>query len=87
MKDVCNNLMKSDSKTAASKSGAAKKKSSRPKEYDYFMKIVLVGASGVGKSSLMLRFTDDKFNETYVNTIGVDFRFRTLEIDGKKVKV
>lgn len=62
-------------------------KSSKPKEYDYFMKVVLVGASNVGKSSLMMRFTDDKFNETYVNTIGVDFRFRTLEILGKRVKV
>ena len=79
--------MKSDSKTGTSKGASTKKKSSRPKEYDYFMKIVLVGASSVGKSSLMLRFTDDKFNETYVNTIGVDFRFRTLEIDGKKVKI
>jgi small GTP-binding protein len=62
-------------------------KSSKPREYDYFMKVVLVGASNVGKSSLMMRFTDDKFNETYVNTIGVDFRFRTLTILGKRVKV
>lgn len=62
-------------------------KSSKPKEYDYFMKVVLVGGSNVGKSSLMMRFTDDKFNETYVNTIGVDFRFRTLDILGKRVKV
>jgi len=64
-----------------------KKRSGKNKEYDYFMKIVLVGQSSVGKSSLMLRFTDDKFNESYVNTIGVDFRFRTLQINDKRIKM
>ena len=63
-----------------------RKKPGKSKDYDCFMKAVLVGSTGAGKSSLMLRFTDDKFNETYVNTIGVDFRFRTLLLDGKKVK-
>ena len=64
-----------------------RKKPHKSKDYDCFMKIVLVGSTGVGKSSVMLRFTDDKFNETYVNTIGVDFRFRTLILDGKRVKM
>ena len=64
-----------------------KRKSLRPKDFDAFLKVVIVGQSGVGKSSIMLRFTDDKFNETYVNTIGVDFRFRTLCHQDKKVKI
>ena len=46
------------------------------KEYDYLFKIVLVGNSSVGKSSLLRRFTDDSFQETYLATIGVDFRFK-----------
>ena len=63
------------------------KKHYKAKDYDYFMKVVLVGNCGAGKSSLMLRFTDDRFNETYVNTIGVDFRFRTLVLEGRRVKM
>lgn len=57
------------------------------KEYDYLFKLVIIGNSGVGKSSLLLRFADDSFNDTYLTTIGVDFRFRTLPIDGKNVKL
>eukprot|EP01016_Furgasonia_blochmanni_P037048 TRINITY_DN4317_c0_g1_i24.p1 TRINITY_DN4317_c0_g1~~TRINITY_DN4317_c0_g1_i24.p1 ORF type:complete len:183 (+),score=45.70 TRINITY_DN4317_c0_g1_i24:126-674(+) len=57
------------------------------KEYDYLFKLVIIGNSGVGKSSLLLRFADDQFNENYLATIGVDFRFRTLKVDGKSVKL
>lgn len=48
---------------------------------------MLIGDSGVGKSCLLLRFADDSFNESYITTIGVDFRFRTVEIDGHTVKL
>lgn len=57
------------------------------KEYDYLFKLVIIGNSGVGKSSLLLRFADDTFSDSYLTTIGVDFRFRTLNIDGKNVKL
>ena len=57
------------------------------KEYDYLFKLVIIGNSGVGKSSLLLRFADDSFSDSYLTTIGVDFRFRTLPIDGKNVKL
>ncbi|KAM3143777.1 hypothetical protein pb186bvf_004053 [Paramecium bursaria] len=57
------------------------------KEYDYLFKLVIIGDSGVGKSSLLLRFADDSFSDSYLTTIGVDFRFRTLPIDGKNVKL
>jgi Ras-related protein Rab-1A len=56
------------------------------KEYDFLVKLVIVGDSGVGKSSLLLRFSDDQFVENYMATIGVDFRFKTLSIDGRRVK-
>ena len=41
----------------------------------------------MGKSCLLLRFADDTFSESYISTIGVDFRFKTLSVDGKVVKL
>ena len=57
------------------------------REYDYLLKFVIVGNSAVGKSSLLLRFTDDEFNRSYLTTIGVDFRFKTIDLDGKVAKL
>ncbi|XP_010827138.1 PREDICTED: ras-related protein Rab-35 [Bison bison bison] len=42
---------------------------------------------GVGKSSLLLRFADNTFSGSYITTIGVDFKIRTVEINGEKVKL
>ncbi|KAH7817194.1 Rab1e [Monocercomonoides exilis] len=56
-------------------------------EYDVMFKILIIGDSGVGKSSILTRFADDNFSESYISTIGVDFKFRTVEIDGKIVKL
>lgn len=46
------------------------------REYDYLFKIVIIGNSSVGKSSILRRFADDQFQESYLATIGVDFRFK-----------
>lgn len=54
---------------------------------DYVLKYVLVGNSSVGKSALLSRFVDGEFNPFFITTIGVDFKFRTLDIDSKKCKV
>ena len=64
-----------------------KKRPKIEKEYDYFIKVVVVGKSGVGKSSLMLRFCEGTFNDFHVNTIGVDFRFKTIQVKGKRTKI
>jgi Ras-related protein Rab-1A len=57
------------------------------KDYDYRFKFVIIGDSGVGKSNILLRFADDNFMESHMSTIGVDFRFRTINVDGKIVKI
>ncbi|ORZ22243.1 GTP-binding protein ypt1 [Absidia repens] len=56
-------------------------------EYDYLLKILLIGDSGVGKSCMLLRFADDTFTDNYISTIGVDFKIRTIELEGKIVKL
>jgi Ras-related protein Rab-1A len=56
-------------------------------DYDYLFKIQLVGNSAVGKSCLLVRFADNIFNESFLPTIGVDFKIRTFELNGKKVKL
>merc|ERR1711957_143676 len=56
-------------------------------EYDYLFKLLLIGDSGVGKSCLLLRFADDTYTESYISTIGVDFKIRTFELDGKTIKL
>ena len=56
-------------------------------DYDYLFKVLLLGDSDVGKSSLILRYTDETFNSKLVNSIGVDFKMKKKEIDGKVIKV
>ncbi|XP_021732771.1 GTP-binding protein YPTM2-like [Chenopodium quinoa] len=56
-------------------------------EYDYLFKLLLIGDSGVGKSCLLLRFADDSYLDSYISTIGVDFKIRTVEQDNKTIKL
>ena len=55
--------------------------------YDYLFKLVLVGDSGVGKSCLLLRFCDDAWTPSFITTIGIDFKIRTIELEGKRIKL
>lgn len=56
-------------------------------EYDYLFKILLIGDSSVGKSCILLRFADDTFTESFISTIGVDFKIKTIELDKKLIKL
>jgi len=51
------------------------------------LKILITGESGVGKSSLLLRFTDDTFDKEQAATIGVDFKVKVINIEGNNVKL
>jgi Ras-related protein Rab-18 len=55
--------------------------------YDYLFKVLIIGDASVGKSSMLLRFTDDSFDEHIQSTIGVDFKVKHLEVEGKRVKL
>jgi len=51
------------------------------------LKILVIGESAVGKSCLLLRYTEGKFSDTFMTTIGVDFKTKVVPIDGKNVKL
>lgn len=55
--------------------------------FDFLFKIILVGDSNVGKTCVVQSFKSGIFMEKQQNTIGVDFTVRTLDIDGKRVKL
>ena len=57
------------------------------KQYDFLIKLLLIGDSGVGKSCLLVRFADDAFSPSFITTIGIDFKIRTIELDGKRIKL
>ncbi|KAJ3383065.1 GTP-binding protein [Lobulomyces angularis] len=51
------------------------------------IKLLIIGESGAGKSSILLRFIDDSFSHSFITTIGIDFKIKTVEIDGKLIKL
>jgi Ras-related protein Rab-1A len=59
---------------------------------DYLFKLLLIGDSGVGKSSLLLRFSDNTYTESFIATIGVDFvmptqKIKTVDVESKVIKL
>ena len=46
-----------------------------------------IGDTAVGKSCLLLRFADDEFTDAFITTVGVDFRFRTVTVGNRTVKL
>ena len=55
--------------------------------FDHIFKLLLVGDAGVGKSSILLRFTDDNFEEHVPSTIGVDFKVKSIRQRNKTIKL
>jgi len=55
--------------------------------YDLLVKLLIIGDSGVGKTCLLLRFCENNFTTSHLTTIGIDFKIKTLDIDGRKIKM
>ena len=49
--------------------------------FDQNIKLLLLGDSGVGKTSLMMRFTEQTFSSTFVSTVGIDFKYKVISIE------
>jgi small GTP-binding protein len=57
------------------------------KTHDYVFKIVMIGDSGVDKSSVLRRFVDNKFSEDHLSTVGIDFKVKTVVIRNIIIKL
>ncbi len=55
--------------------------------YAYLFKYIIIGDTGVGKSCLLLQFTDKRFRQQHDLTIGVEFGARTVQINNKNIKL
>ena len=55
--------------------------------FDRNVKVLLLGDSGVGKTALMVRFTDNKFTPTFVSTVGIDFKYAMMRLGEKRVRL
>lgn len=54
---------------------------------EYVFKTLIIGDSSVGKSNLLLRFSDNIFHDTFLPTIGVDFKIKNISVYDKSIKL
>ena len=56
-------------------------------EYDHLFKVKIIGDSACGKSSILLRFCDNTFTETYISTMRMDCKIRSIDMYGERIKL
>ena len=55
--------------------------------FDYLAKMIIIGDSGVGKTCFLIRFSEDKCPKSHISTVGIDYKIKTIAVDGKLVKL
>lgn len=55
--------------------------------YDLQAKVIIIGNSAVGKTSMLLRYADSRFSPSYITTIGIDFKTKIVKHEDKRVKL
>ena len=56
-------------------------------KYDYLFKLLIIGESGVGKTCLLLQFTEGSFTTNHLTTIGIDFKIKIINLEEKQIKL
>lgn len=56
-------------------------------KFDLSFKILTVGESGVGKTSLLLQYVESTFSDSLLSTVGIDFKCKTVDVENKKVRL
>jgi small GTP-binding protein len=83
-----NNIQNQEEVLTKNKASVVKKELLNNKlNYQYLFKLALIGDSGSGKTSILLRFTDNTYNDNTQFTIGVDFKIVSMNIDDNLVKL
>ncbi|XP_033637356.1 ras-related protein Rab-15-like [Asterias rubens] len=57
------------------------------KQYDILIRLLMIGDSGVGKTCMLCRYTDEGFITPHISTIGIDFKMKNLLLDDKRIRV
>ena len=56
-------------------------------QFDLKIELITLGDSQVGKTCLLQRFSDNKFSNNYITTVGIDFKIKYIELEGKNIKL
>jgi Ras-related protein Rab-8A len=60
---------------------------SKNQNYDYLIKLLVIGNSGVGKTNMLLKFCENNFMTSHLTTIGIDFKIKTINIGKDKIRL
>lgn len=59
----------------------------KKKDFDYSVKVVIIGDSGVGKTNILIRFCENQFKTNYTSTIGLDFKIKVIPVEDSKIRL
>ncbi len=59
----------------------------KKREFDSMAKVAVIGDSAVGKTNMLLRYVNADYTQTHIATIGIDFKLKTVDINGYKIKL
>eukprot|EP00062_Callorhinchus_milii_P014588 gi/632963917/ref/XP_007898145.1/ PREDICTED: ras-related protein Rab-3B [Callorhinchus milii] len=62
-------------------------KDASDQNFDYMFKLLIIGNSSVGKTSFLFRYADDTYSSSFVSTVGIDFKVKTVYRNDKRVKL
>ena len=85
---VCASVsIKRSSRSVESIMQAAPTKDAADQNFDYMFKLLIIGNSSVGKTSFLFRYSDDSFSSSFVSTVGIDFKVKTVFQQDKRIKL